>query len=136
IAIALTSGVFVAVAASSRHGSGMSGLVGVALAAGAFAVWMVVSMVIGTLVLFTYPLIVDKRVRGLDALKLSLRAASANVWGLVGLSVITTAMGIAGVLCCYVGAFLVMPVSFGAFTAAYVRVFGLSEAVLPASVPG
>jgi len=38
---------------------------------------------------------------------------------------LTTGRGLAGVCCCYVGAFFVMPISLAAHMVAYEQVFGL-----------
>ena len=84
---------------------------------------MIVSLVIHSLFLFAYPLIVDRKLSGLDAIKLSYRAALQNLSGIVGLILLLGGMGILGVLACYVGAFFVMPISFAAYAVAYRRVF-------------
>jgi len=98
---------------------------------GFFAVlWLImiaVLILLSVVFTFTYPLIVDRRLSGMEAVKLSAKAALGNFWRLLGLLLITGFMGFIGVLFCYVGAFLVMPVSFAAITEAYGQVFGLSE---------
>jgi hypothetical protein len=98
---------------------------------GFFAVFWLVMMVLLILVsvifTFAYPLIVDRRLSGVEAVKLSIRAAFANFWRLLGLLMMTGLMSFVGVLFCYVGAFLVMPISFAAIAIAYEQVFGLGE---------
>lgn len=98
---------------------------------GFFAIFwlaMIVLLVLLSVVFtFAYPLIVDRRLSGVDAVKLSIRAAMANFWKLLGLLMMTGLMGFVGALFCYVGAFLVMPVSFAAIATAYEQVFGLGE---------
>lgn len=84
---------------------------------------MIVSLVIHSLFLFAYPLIVDRNLSGLDAIKLSYRAALQNLSGIIGLMLLMGGLGILGVLACYVGVFLVMPISFGAYAVAYRKVF-------------
>lgn len=84
---------------------------------------------------FALPLIVDRRLPGFDAVKLSFRAAKANFLGLLGLSFLSFLLGIAGVLCCYVGMFLVFPISFAGIASAYERVFGLSSEAPISNVP-
>jgi uncharacterized membrane protein len=84
---------------------------------------MIVSMVIHSLFLFAYPLIVDRKLSGLDAIKLSYRAALKNLSGIVGLILLLAGLGLLGVLACYVGVFFVMPISFAAYAVAYRRVF-------------
>jgi len=76
---------------------------------------------------FAYPLIVDRRLSGVEAVKLSIKAAMANFWGLLGLLMMTGLMGFVGIIFCYVGAFMVMPVSLAAIAVAYEQVFGLGE---------
>lgn len=125
--IAFASGLFVAVANTSRHGSDLAPALIALLVVGVVVLWMIAATLLGVFFVFTYPLIVDRRMSGLDAVKLSASAAWANVWGLLGLSLLTMTMALVGMFCCYVGAFLVMPVTFGALTAAYAKVFGLSE---------
>lgn len=93
-----------------------------------FIVMMVVLILIGVLFTFSYPLVVERRLTGLDAVKLSARAALANFWGVLGLMLLTTLLGIGGLLLCYVGAIFVLPISFGALATAYEQVFGLAEA--------
>jgi len=101
---------------------------------GFFGLWGVIWLVVvAALILlsvvftFAYPLIVDRRLGGLDAVKLSVKAAKANFGGLLGMMLLTSLLTFCGVLLCYVGAFLVMPISFGAIAVAYEQVFGLSE---------
>jgi uncharacterized membrane protein len=89
---------------------------------------LVLVIVISVLFTFTYPLIVDRRLSGLDAVKLSTKAALANFWQLLGLLMLTSALGFVGVLLCYVGVVLVFPVTFAALATAYEHVFGLGEA--------
>ena len=94
-------------------------------------VWLVIMLVLIVLsVVFTfaYPLIVDRRLKGFDAVKLSIRAGFANFWRLLGMLILTGLLTFVGVLFCYVGAFLVMPIGFAAIATAYEQVFGLSEA--------
>ncbi len=92
-----------------------------------------VATLIGVLFSFSYPLIVDRRLSGVDAVKMSAKAALANVWGLLGLALLNALLGLVGALFCYVGAFLVMPVSFGALAMAYQQVFGLAPDLPPVS---
>ena len=96
---------------------------------GFFAVfWLtivVLIFLISVLFTFAYPLIVDRRLSGVDAVKLSIKAVLANFWRLVGLVILTGLMGFVGALFCWVGAFFVLPISFAAIATAYEQVFGL-----------
>ena len=92
--------------------------------------WLVVVVlliVLSVVFAFAYPLIVDRRLSGLDAVKLSIRAALANFWRLLGMLLITGLLNFVGVLFCYVGVFFVLPIGFAAIAAAYEQVFGLGE---------
>src|SRR5882724_2918867 len=94
--------------------------------------WVVVVVFIiafSLLFTFAYPLIVDRGLSGFDAVKLSFRAALANFWRLLGLSLLSGLMGLGGALLCFVGIVLVYPIAFGAIAIAYEQVFGLGEPV-------
>jgi uncharacterized membrane protein len=99
---------------------------------------MVVMLLVGVLFSFTYPLIVDRKLSAIQAIKLSVKAGLANFWGLLGLFLLNGLMGLGGVACCYIGAFLVMPITVGAIASAYRQVFGLideSPTLPPAPAP-
>ena len=98
--------------------------------------WLVVMLVILVLTIgftFAYPLIVDRKLSGFDAVKLSFKAAFANFWRLLGLLLITGFMNVLGVLACYVGVFFVMPIGYAAIAKAYEQVFGISDGMEMAS---
>lgn len=95
-----------------------------------FIFWVIailVIMVISVVFTFAYPLIADRKLSGMDAVKLSIRAALANFWRLLGLSLLNGLLVVGGMLLCYVGIFLVFPITFGALAIAYERVFGLGQ---------
>jgi hypothetical protein len=92
-----------------------------------WVVVMIVIIVVSIGFLFAYPLIADRKLRAMDAVKLSFRAGLSNFWRLLGMMLLTGLMTSLGVLACYVGAFLVMPISYAAIAKAYEQVFGLSE---------
>lgn len=97
---------------------------------------MILIMLISVLFTFTYPLIVDRRLGGIDAVRVSAKAALANFWPLLGLLLLTGLLGFCGVLLCYVGMFLVFPVTFAAMSMAYQQVFGIKgEAPVVAGPP-
>ena len=93
-------------------------------------VWIVLvvfMILISVAFTFAYPLIVDRQLGGFDAVKLSVKAARANFWGLLGLMLLSGLLAFFGILLCYVGWFLLLPITFGAIAVAYEQVFGLSE---------
>jgi hypothetical protein len=88
---------------------------------------LLISFVIGILFCFTYPLIVDRKLSGWEAVKMSFRAAFGNLGGLIGLALLNWLLTFAGLLCCYVGAIFVMPLTFAALCVAYRQVFPLEQ---------
>lgn len=100
---------------------------------------MLISAAIHVLFFFSYQLIVDRRLSGLDAVKTSFRAATKNLGGIIGLVLLNAGLGIIGLLCCYVGVFFVLPVSFASYAVAYRQVFPAAElpyAPVPPPPPG
>jgi hypothetical protein len=87
------------------------------------------SVVLGVLFAFTYPLIVDRKLTGVQALKTSVRAALGNFGGLLGLVLLNMLLGIVGYLACIVGVFFIMPVTFAANAVAYRRVFPWEDGI-------
>ena len=82
-----------------------------------------VGIIVGIFFLFAFPLIADRGLSGLDATKLSIKAGKANFGGILSLLLLNLAMGIVGVLACYVGVFFLMPISLASYAVAYRRVF-------------
>jgi hypothetical protein len=99
----------------------------------AFSIFWLIMMVVIIFIsigfMFSYPLIVDRGLPGFDAVKLSFKGALANFWQLLGLALLSTLLNLVGVLLCYVGVFLVFPISYAAIAVAYERVFGLGTPV-------
>jgi hypothetical protein len=82
-----------------------------------------VGIVVNIFFMFAFPLIADRGLSGLEATKLSIKAGKANFGGILGLLLLNVALGIVGVLACYVGVFFLMPVSLASYAVAYRRVF-------------
>lgn len=97
------------------------------LYAGAFALVLLASLLASLFFTFTFPLLADRALPGLDAVKASCRAALANFRGLLVLGLATFVLTFAGLLLCYVGALLLMPLTLGVHWIAYERVFGRAE---------
>ena len=91
------------------------------------AVFLLVIIVVGIIVniffMFAFPLIADRGLSGLDAIKLSIKAGKANFGGILGLLLLNAAIGFLGVLACYVGVIFFMPVGLASYAVAYRRVF-------------
>ncbi|HET6976833.1 MAG TPA: hypothetical protein VFI24_10950 [Pyrinomonadaceae bacterium] len=103
---------------------------------GAFMIfWLVVIVLVIIISIgftFAYPLIVDRKLQGFDAVKLSFRGAMANFWRLLGMSLLSGLLSLCGALLCYVGVFLVFPIAYAAIACAYEQVYGLAG---PGDVP-
>jgi uncharacterized membrane protein len=87
------------------------------------AVIIVVSILVEIFFMFALPLVPDRKLSGLDAVKLSMKAGKANFGGLLGLMLLNALLGILGVLCCFVGVYFYLPVALAAQAVAYRRVF-------------
>ncbi len=98
----------------------------VALIAGSIAAELIVAAImvcIHTLLLFAFPLIVDKKLSAMASIKTSARAVWANLGGVVGLFVVGFGVCILGYLALCVGIYLVLPVVIAANVVAYRKVF-------------
>lgn len=101
-------------------------------------VLILVLITVSVLFTFAYPLIVDRKLSGIEAVKLSMKAGRANFWGLLGLLLLNGLLALVGAMFCYVGALLFLPVGFAATAVAYRDVFGLAaaESFYPPPPPG
>lgn len=93
---------------------------------GILAVELVVGIVmtiIHTLMIFAFPLIADRNLGGIAALKLSARAVWANKKGVGGVFGLGILVAIAGYLMLCIGIYLAIPVIMMATTVAYRKVF-------------
>lgn len=100
--------------------------------------WLVVIAVIMFIsigFMFVYPLIADRGMMGIDAVKLSFRAAMANFWGLIGLIGLNFLLSLGGLMLLCVGVYFVIPISYSAIAVAYEQVFGLREGPLVQNTP-
>lgn len=98
---------------------------------GIYIMFIIIVIVVITLIsigfMFSYPLIVDRKLQGLDAVKLSFKGAMANFWRLVGLSLLISLLSLAGIAFCIIGMYLVLPVVYASVASAYEQVFGLAN---------
>jgi uncharacterized membrane protein len=102
----------------------MFGIMGGFLLFWLFVVVVIIFISIGFT--FSYPLIVDRKLQGFDAVKLSFKGAMANFWRLLGMSILSSLLTMCGLLICYVGIFLVFPIVYAAIASAYEQVYGLA----------
>ena len=114
-----------AAAAGGQPGGNPEAAMGV-LAIGIFLFYGLiigVSILVGALFAFTWPLIVDHHLSGLEAVKLSARAALANFGNVFRLMILNAVVaGVAAILC-YLPVFLVLPIVFGSQAMLYRRIF-------------
>jgi uncharacterized membrane protein len=75
-----------------------------------FMVVMVVSLLIEIFFMFAFPLVADRKLSGMDAVKLSYRAGKANFGGVLGLLLLNALFGFIGILCCIIGVYFYFPV--------------------------
>jgi uncharacterized membrane protein len=116
--------------AVTQHNGEPNPFVGIlmfALIAALALVMILVMIIVNIAFTFVYALIVDRKLQGLDAVKLSLKGGLANFWQLLGLMLLLALLGIGGALLCYVGFFLVLPIHLASLSVAYTQVFGLGN---------
>jgi hypothetical protein len=94
-----------------------------------------VAIAVNIFFMFSFPLIADRGLSGLDAIKLSIKAGKANCGGILSLLLLNFALGFLGVLACYVGAIFFLPVGFASYAVAYRRVFPALSQNLPSPPP-
>ena len=97
---------------------------------GTFAVGFVIDIIVAivmvcvhSLLIFAFPLIVDRGLSSWDAMKLSARAALKNVGGIGGMIGLNFLLALAGELAFCVGIYLVIPIITAANLVAYRKVF-------------
>lgn len=132
--IVFYGGFFLVMATSQRSGGEPDPASFLALLAVMFvgmAIMMVFILLITLLFTFSYPLIVDRKLSGIEAVKLSAKAALANFWPLLGLMLLNGLLATVGIFLCYIGVIFAMPVTYAAIAVAYEQVFGLGQVQSP-----
>jgi hypothetical protein len=76
-----------------------------------------------TLLMFAFPLIVDRNLSAWQAMKTSARAVWANLSGVVGLFVVGFALNLLGMMLFCIGVYLAIPLIIAANVVAYRRIF-------------
>jgi hypothetical protein len=85
----------------------------------------VVMVTLHSLIVFAFPLMVDRNLNAIDAIKLSARAALKNAGGIAGLIVVQMGIALLGELMLCVGIYLVIPILTATNLVAYRKVFPL-----------
>lgn len=83
----------------------------------------IVMIIIHSLILFAFPLIVDRKLSGFEAVKMSARAVWANLAGVAGLFCIGFVVCMIGYMLLCVGIYLAIPIVLMATTVAYRKIF-------------
>lgn len=96
------------------------------LLAGAFAidfVLIVIMVCIHTLLIFSFPLIVDRNLGAFQAMSTSARAVFKNMGGVVGLILVNFVLVLGGYIALCIGVYAAIPVIIAANVVAYRKVF-------------
>lgn len=83
----------------------------------------VISGLIMILFVFTFPLIVERKLPAIAALKTSARAVLGNIGGMLGLWFFSFLLHLAGMMLCIFGLYLVMPITMAGYAIAYRKIF-------------
>ena len=86
------------------------------------ALWLILGS-IHAFLFFAYPLIVEHKLSGIEAFKLSAKAVWKNLGGVVGFIALEVVLVIIGYLLCIVGVYLTLPLMFAGALVAYRKVF-------------
>lgn len=92
-----------------------------------FAILMILWIFIHPFLMLVYQLVMDKKMSGIAALKLSFRGVWGNLGGMVGLLVLNMLAYTAGALLCGIGAYFVLPLIFANTYIAYRKIFPASS---------
>lgn len=103
---------------------GEAGMVGALIVFGIIDLIVLIAMVcFHTLLTFSFPLIVDRNLGAIDAMKTSARAVWANLSGVAGMVVVNFALMFVGYLALCIGLYFVIPIMIAGNVVAYRRVF-------------
>ncbi len=118
--------VYVPLLAATLAGGRMSSEELTAFLIGTFvveAIFVIVMVCFHTLLLFAYPLIVDKKLSAFQAVKWSAIGVWRNLSGVASLFGVGFLLSLAGMLLFCIGIYLTMPIMLAATTVAYRKVF-------------
>ena len=114
--------IFAAVLGGSQAGE--AGLIGAFVVVGIIDLVVLIAMVcFHTLLMFALPLLVDRNLGAIDAMKTSASAVWANLGGVAGLVVANFVLIFLGYLALCVGVYFVIPIIIAGNVVAYRRVF-------------
>lgn len=78
-----------------------------------------------SILMFAFPLIIDRKYSAWQAMKTSAAVTFENLGAVTGLYTVGFLLALAGLLLCFVGVYLVLPIIFMSMTIAYRRLFPL-----------
>jgi GYF domain 2 len=113
----------------------LAGIVMVLLLLVGFALCVIPGLVFAVLWSFTWLLLMDKRLDFWPAMELSRKVLWPNFWGMFGLLFVSMLVIILGLLCCYVGVLVAMPVVLAAHACAYDDFFPRRSSETPPTAP-
>lgn len=119
-------GVYISVIVAIVVGSqaGEAGVMGALIGVGLLDIIVVILLVcFQTLLMFAYPLIVDRGLGGVAAMKTSARAVWNNLGGVAGLIGVNFGLMIVGYMAFCIGLYFVIPIMIAGNVVAYRRVF-------------
>ncbi|MFN0138940.1 MAG: hypothetical protein ACKVQW_02490 [Pyrinomonadaceae bacterium] len=103
---------------------GEAGMIGALVVIGVIDLIVLAVMVsFHTLLTFSFPLLVDRNLNAVDAMKTSARAVWQNLAGVAGMVVVNFGLMIAGYLALCIGLYFVIPIMIAANVVAYRKVF-------------
>ncbi|MEO6590572.1 MAG: hypothetical protein ABIP06_14850 [Pyrinomonadaceae bacterium] len=82
-----------------------------------------------TLLMFSFPLIVDRNLSAFQAMKLSAKAVWKNLGGVIGMIGVYMVLCFLGVMACGIGLYFMMPIIFAGFLVAFRKVFPAQKSV-------
>ena len=104
--------------------AGEAGLVGALVVVGIIDfVFLILMVCFHTLLTFSFPLIVDRNLGAMEAMKTSARAVWQNLGGVAGLVVVNFGLVFLGYLALCIGLYFVIPIMIAGNAVAYRRVF-------------
>lgn len=86
-------------------------------------VFVIIMACFHTLLMFAFPLIVDRNLSAMQAMKTSISAVWRNLSGVAGIIGVYFLLSIAGILTCGLGFYFLMPIMIAGFLVAYRKVF-------------
>lgn len=123
--------IYIPIVLSAVMGSKLSQDELMGLLIGAFAVDFIliaIMICIHTLLIFSFPLIVDRNLGALRAMTTSARAVFKNMGGVVGLFLVNFGLALAGELALCIGIYFVIPIIIAANVVAFRKVFPATTA--------